>query len=181
MKPHFKKKRRKMDDPVNDHSTSTASRERRLFHNALALPARESGQRAHSTLNPAPDGLQGAVAHSDASEGLDTDTVGDVYVAGAPAPDLEAGDFAQDLDSDAPRPLREAAPNAASPIRRHARRDLGYVSDIADAYDSDDSDELEADGIEYAPFETQMEDGQDDHFSAAIPDCEEKSRSPSRT
>jgi hypothetical protein len=72
-----------------------------------------------------------------------------------------------------PRPLRKAAADGASPMRKHARIDLGYISDIAEMYDTDDEDELEADGVEYAPFDTQAEVAQGDHFPINIPDCED--------
>lgn len=55
------------------------------------------------------------------------------------------------------RLLREAAVNAYSPIRKHARMDLGYISDIADADDLDDADELDAEAQHDAPFETQAQ------------------------
>jgi hypothetical protein len=68
--------------------------------------------------------------------------------------------------------LRRSAANAASPIRKHARIDLGYVSDIAETYDSHDADELDGEGVEYAPFDTQMQYGQMDEIPSEIPDCQ---------
>lgn len=68
------------------------------------------------------------------------------------------------------RPVREAAANAGLPIRKHARLDLGYVTDLADTYDSDDEDELDAEGTDFAPFETQEETG---HTLCQIPACED--------
>jgi len=66
------------------------------------------------------------------------------------------------------RPLRRSAVNAASPMRKHARIDLGYVSDIAEAYDSEDEDELDGEGIEDDPLDTQMDDAPFD-----IPECQD--------
>jgi hypothetical protein len=70
------------------------------------------------------------------------------------------------------RPLREAAPRAASPMRQDARIDPDYVSDIAETCATDDEDELDADGIEYAPFETQAEES-GDNTTSDIPECED--------
>lgn len=82
---------------------------------------------------------------------------------------------AQESDSQivAYRPLRMAAVSAHSPIRKHARMDLGYVSDIAQADDSDDSDELDADILQYAPFETQVQNELEDQAWDEIPECED--------
>ncbi|CAG5171989.1 uncharacterized protein ALTATR162_LOCUS7407 [Alternaria atra] len=83
-----------------------------------------------------------------------------------------SADPEEDLPSARLRPLRRSAANAASPIRKHARIDLGYVSDIAEAYDSHDADELDGEGVEYAPFDTQMQYGQMDEIPSEIPDCQ---------
>lgn len=69
--------------------------------------------------------------------------------------------------------MRRSTANAASPIRKHARIDLGYVSDIAEAYNSDDADEPDGGSIEYAPFDTQMQYGQMDEILSEIPDCQD--------
>lgn len=70
-------------------------------------------------------------------------------------------------------PLRDAAANAYSPIRKHARIDLGYASDVAEADDSDDSDKLDAESQDYAPFETQVESELENEEWSDIPDCED--------
>ncbi|XPT04007.1 hypothetical protein M3J09_013091 [Ascochyta lentis] len=71
------------------------------------------------------------------------------------------------------RSLREAAVNAYSPIRKHARMDLGYISDIAEADDSDELDELDAESHTYAPLATQAELDLEDDAWVDIPDCED--------
>lgn len=79
----------------------------------------------------------------------------------------------QDLRISALRPTRKAADSAYSPIRKHARMDLGYISDIAECDDSDDPDELDADSSQYAPFETQVQDELDDAAWEEVPECED--------
>ncbi|KAJ8107685.1 hypothetical protein OPT61_g8697 [Boeremia exigua] len=70
-------------------------------------------------------------------------------------------------------PVRKAAESAYAPIRKHARMDLGYVSDIAEADDSDDPDELDADIQHYAPLQMQLQDELGDDVWSDHPECED--------
>lgn len=80
---------------------------------------------------------------------------------------------AQDSDAHDVRPLREAAVRALSPLRKHSRIDLGYVSDLAEADDSDEADELDADSQQYAPFGTQVQEELEIDLGDEIPESED--------
>ena len=71
------------------------------------------------------------------------------------------------------RPLRDAVVTAESPIREHARIDLGYNSNIAPGDNLDDPDELAADDQLYAPFQTQVEAELSGTDWGEVPECED--------
>ncbi|KAF3005177.1 hypothetical protein E8E13_010659 [Curvularia kusanoi] len=72
-----------------------------------------------------------------------------------------------------PSPLRTAAVRAHSPVRKYARMDLGYLSDVAEGDETEDLDELEAESQRYAPLETQVQDEHQDAIWDEVPECED--------
>ncbi|KAF2244400.1 hypothetical protein BU26DRAFT_569382 [Trematosphaeria pertusa] len=152
MQPPRKKRRRRIDDFVVDDDAASIS------STADYEPTQTSPSRAGRQLLLT--GLFGRQT-SPHDEDPETDEEQD--------PEREASGS---LDSPAARPQRGAAVNAAPQIRHYARADIGEVSDLAED-DESDEDEMDADAIQYAPFETQV--AGDEQLSQVddIPECED--------